>query len=184
MKRLWMTSCALALWAMTAAWAQDGTTPAEAVGGEEAHQRLDARSEALLTEVLELGAEMAVLDEQRHKPEMTQLLVLVSLPPMKGFQLDAVQLQLDGRPAAQHRYSAGELRALAQGGAQRLYWDSVRAGRHELTATVIGKHPVEPKYQRQASLTFISGAGRRVMEVGLAPGAKQAAPVMSLQEWK
>ena len=147
-------------------------------------QQLDAEVEQILTDVVALGADMAVLDEAKELSPKKQLLVLVSLEPSAFFQLDAIQLQIDEQTATFHQYTDEELAALSQGGSHRLFWDDVPAGRHKLTAVLMGHVPKDPDFQREASLSIISGTGRRVVELHVASGKSQAFPELSIEEWK
>lgn len=147
-------------------------------------QQLDAEVEQILDEVVTLGAEMAVLKEARELSPDTQLLVLVSIEPSAFFQLDAIQFQLDEQTAAFHQYSEKELSALSQGGSHRLFWGNVPAGRHKLTALLMGRVPKDPDFQREAEMMITSGEGRRVLEIRIATGKKQTFPEFSFKEWK
>lgn len=147
-------------------------------------QQLDAEVEKILDGVVNLGADMAVLQEARELSPKTQLLVLVSVDPSSFFQMDAIQLHIDGKPVSFHQYSEGELSALSQGGSHRLFWDNVPAGRHQLTALLMGRVPKDPDFQREAVLKVISGVGRRVVELRVATGKNQAFPELSIKEWK
>jgi len=147
-------------------------------------QQLDAEVEQILDDVVTLGAEMAVLEEARELPSQTQLLVLVSIESSGFFQLDAIQFQVDGKTAAFHQYSESELSALSQGGSHRLFWGNVPAGRHQLTALLLGRVPKDPDFQREAEKVIISGVGRRVVELRITTGKKQTFPEFSIKEWK
>jgi hypothetical protein len=146
--------------------------------------QLDAAAEQVLNEVTALGAEMAVLDEARELSPRTQLLVLVSVDPSSFFQLDAIQLQIDERTASFHQYTEPELLALQSGGSHRLFWDNVPAGRHQLKVSMMGRVPKDPDFQRESTMTIISGVGRRVVELHIASGKSQPFPELSLKEWK
>jgi hypothetical protein len=150
----------------------------------ESFQQLDSDAEQILDQVLTLGADMAVLEEARELSPKTQLLVLVSVDPSSFFQLDSIELKIDDQPATYHQYTTEELSAMAQGGSHRLFWDNVAAGRHQLTANLLGRVPKDPDFRREASLMVISGVGRRVVEIRVASGKNQAFPELSLKEWK
>lgn len=182
MRRFWIAGWLLLLCSLTVG-AQDGL-PAQDAGTTENSQRLDAQTERLLNDVLLLGGEMAVLTERRTLSDNAQLLVLVSVEPSAFFQMSAVQLKLDGKAAAYHQYTPEELQALQRGGAFRLFWEDVKPGRHELTASLQGRLPKDPDFQRESTLSFISGTGHRVVEIHVAQGKSQAFPEMSLKEWK
>lgn len=184
MRRFWLAVNALFLIVYPfAGWAQD-VLPVQEAGTAENSQRLDAQTERLLNEVLSIGGEMALLTEQRTLSDNAQLLVLVSVEPSEFFELNAVQLRLDGETLAYHQYTPEEFDALQKGGAFRLFWDDVKPGRHELVASLFGILPKDPDFQRQSSLTFISGTGHQVMEIHVARGKSQAFPEMSIKEWK
>jgi hypothetical protein len=159
-------------------------SPAGDVDHAARFQQLDAEVEQILTDVVALGADMAVLNEAKELSPKTQLLVLVSIEPSAFFQLDAIQLQIDEHTAVYHQYADEELAALSQGGSHRLFWDDVPAGRHQLTAILMGHVPKDPDFQREASLSVISGVGRRVVELHIATGKSQAFPELSIEEWK
>ena len=146
--------------------------------------QLDADAEQVLNEVAKLGAEMAMLEEARELSPKTQLLLLVTTDPSPFFQLQAVQLQIDGKVVVLHQYSEKELLALRQGGSHRLFWDDVPAGRHQLTVSMMGSVPKDPDFQRESTMTIISGSGRRVLELHVASGKSQPFPEVSLKEWK
>jgi hypothetical protein len=151
---------------------------------------LDNEAESLLLRVLDMEADMAILEEQRLRPEQTQLLVLFSLEPGLAFEPGRLELRMDGQTIVSQQYSAKQLQALRQGGAHRLYWESVPAGRHELSALLLENTPASssgkgPKVQRQTAMRFVSGVGRRVMEITLSPhpDPKQSIPQMGIKEW-
>lgn len=147
-------------------------------------QQLDAEVEHILDEVVSLGAEMAALSEARELPEKSQLMVLVSIEPSAFFQLDAFQLQIDGKPVSFHEYTDSERDALSSGGSHRLFWDAIPDGRHQLTAVLMGSVPKDPDFQREAALVTITGLGRRVVELRVTSGKNQAFPELSIKEWK
>ncbi|MDT8383867.1 MAG: hypothetical protein RRB22_05585 [Gammaproteobacteria bacterium] len=154
-------------------------------GGDPApFQQLDAQVEQILDEVVNLGGEMAVLEETRALSPNTQLLVLVSIEPSAFFQLEAIQLEIDGKTTSFHQYSEPELDALSQGGSHRLFWDNVPAGRHQLVASVMGQVPKDPDFQRQVTLMVDTGEGRRVLELRVATGKNQVFPELLIKEWK
>ena len=155
-----------------------------AVDSKARFQQLDAEVEQILDDVVNLGADMAVLEEARELSPKTQLLVLVSIDPSAFFQMEAIELKVDGHTAAFHQYSGGEVTALSQGGSHRLFWDNVPAGRHQLTALLMGSVPKDPDFQRESTLMIISGVGRRVVELRVATGKNQAFPDLSIKEWK
>src|SRR5205807_2262735 len=54
-------------------------------------------------------------------------------------RLDAVQIQIDGRPATHYIYSFKELDALRRGGVQRIYSGNIATGAHEIEVSLSAK---------------------------------------------
>jgi len=148
------------------------------------YKRLDAEIEKTLNEVVTLGADMAILEESRELSSKNQLLVLVSVDKSKFFRLEAIQLNIDNRTVSYHQYEDEELIALMDGGSQRLFWDDVPPGRHELTVSLFGRIPKDPDFVREATQMIITGTGRRVVELRVATGRNQAFPNLSIRKWK
>ena len=113
--------------------------------------RLDAEVEETLNEVVALGADMAILEESRELSPKNQLLVLVSVDKSLFFRLEAVQLNIDGRTVSYHQYEDKELLALMNGGSQRLFWDDVPPGSHEIIVTMFGRIPNDPDFVREVA---------------------------------
>ncbi len=136
----------------------------------------------LFGEVQELAV---ALEIARQPPPRDQLLVLVSLLPDERFELEAVQVKIDGDFAVFHEYSATEIEALAAGGAHRLLLKHLPPGRHELVARWVGKvHKAkEEEVVREVRWAFRSGESRRVVELALTQGEAQSFPRFSLREW-
>lgn len=190
MNRLSITRRGPAFWLMGfAGWGLLASGMALAAGtaedsAAERFAQLDAATEQVLNGVTALGAEMVMLEEARELSPKTQLLLLVSVDPSPFFQLEAVQLQIDGQAVALHQYTEKELQALQQGGSHRLFWGNVPAGRHQLVVSMMGQVPRDPDFQRESSLVIVSGVGRRVVEMRVASGKSQPFPEMSLRELK
>jgi hypothetical protein len=180
MERLWATWLVLLLGSVGVVMAADSPSGAPAIS----FQQLDAAAEEILTDVVALGAEMAVLEESRELSPKNQLLVLVSVDPSAFFKLEAVQVKINDRTAAYHQYTEKELAALAQGGSHRLFWDDVPTGRHQLTASLFGQVPKDPDFQREATHILLSGVGRRVIELHVGTGKNQTFPELTIREWK
>lgn len=147
-------------------------------------QQLDADVEQILNDVVALGADMAVLKEARELPLKNQLLVLVSIDPSVLFQLDNIQLQIDGNIVSSHQYGSGERDAFSAGGSHRLFWGNLPAGRHQLTAMLTGRAAKDPKFQREVSLDVVSGTARRVVELYIAAGKDHVLPELLVKEWE
>ncbi|NOZ54285.1 MAG: AraC family transcriptional regulator [Gammaproteobacteria bacterium] len=149
----------------------------------ESFASLDSEAEKLLKEVLNLSSDLAILDEQHANPAKNQLLVLVTLEPSRFFDLDYVELKVDGQVVAAHPYSEKEISAMVRGGGHRLYLANLPAGMHHLKAVFVGKVPRDPDYQREASFTFISGVDRTVIELYVNSTESNGFPRFTIKEY-
>src|SRR5207253_6878894 len=70
---------------------------------------LDEQVQEVKSDVLSIAAELNQLEEKLLYPSDTHLAVFVSLAHGETLRLDAVQIQIDGRPATHYIYSFKEL---------------------------------------------------------------------------
>jgi hypothetical protein len=147
-------------------------------------KRLDAEVEKILNEVVTLGADMAILEESRELSPKNQLLVLVSVDKSQFFRLEAVQLNIDNRTVSYHQYEEEELIALMNGGSQRLFWDDVPTGSHDVTVTMFGRIPNDPDFVREVTQKIVTGVKRSVLELRVSTGRNQVFPNVSIRKWK
>jgi hypothetical protein len=131
-------------------------------------QSLDEQVQEIKSDVLGIAAELASLEERLLYPSDTQVAVFVSLPEGDTFQVDSVQIQLDGAPVAHHIYSFKELEALRKGGVQRIYTGNVRTGEHTLEISVAGKRPGGVDVTGRQSFSFSKDVGPKLVGVTLA----------------
>jgi hypothetical protein len=159
-------------------------SPVGIYAAETDFKRLDAEVEKTLNEVVILGADMAILEESRELSPNNQLLVLVSVDKSRFFRLEAIQLNIDNRTVSYHQYEEEELVALMNGGSQRLFWDDIPSGSHELSVSLFGSIPNDPDFMREATHKIVIGARRSVVELRVATGRNQVFPNLSIREWK
>jgi len=156
------------------------TTPA--IAPLASFRTLDEQTELLVKEVLNLGSDLAILQEREDNPEKFQLLVLVTMDKTKLFALDLIQLEIDGKVVAEYQYSAADVHALTRGGSHRLYLANVPAGMHSINAVMVGRVPRNPDYQRQTVYRFLSGVSRTVLELNVSSAGK-GYPALVVKEW-
>ncbi|KJS32547.1 MAG: hypothetical protein VR64_06490 [Desulfatitalea sp. BRH_c12] len=128
---------------------------------------LDEQVQEIKSDVLGIAAELSRLEEKLLYPSNTQIAAFVSLASGETFRLDSVELQLGGKPVAQHLYTAKELEALQKGGVQRIYTGNVRTGQHDLQVTVIGKAGGSD-FQTTEHFTVAKDVGPKIVEISLA----------------
>ena len=128
---------------------------------------LDEQVQDIKTDVLGIAAELNQLEEKLLYPSNTQVAVFVSLAAGEKFRLDSVEIQLGGKPVAQHLYTFKELEALQKGGVQRIYTGNITTGEHDLQVTLIGKSG-GADIRRTQSFKVVKEVGPKIVEITLA----------------
>jgi hypothetical protein len=129
---------------------------------------LDEQVQEIKTDILGIAAELNQLEEKLLYPSNTQLAVFISLAHSEKFRLDAVEIQLAGKPVAHHLYTFKEVEALQKGGVQRIYTGNIRTGEHELQVAFLGKSEGGADIRRTDSFRIEKGVGPRIVEITLA----------------
>ena len=135
---------------------------------------LDEQVQDIKKDVIDLTAELTVLEEKLLFPSNTQVSLFVSAANAGDFRLDAVQVKLNNKIVAHHLYTFRELEALQRGGVQRIYTGNVKTGEHNLVISFVGKAPAGGEYKRSANYTLTKEVGPKFVEVIIAgPGGDQ-----------
>ncbi|MBT8342178.1 MAG: hypothetical protein HKP58_17415 [Desulfatitalea sp.] len=129
---------------------------------------LDEQVQEIKTDVLAIAAELSRLEERLLFPSTTQAALFISLAEGETFRLDAVEIQLDGQPAAHHIYTFKELEALRKGGVQRIYTGNLRTGNHDLQISMIGQSDGGGELRKTGQFTVNKGVGPKIVEIRLA----------------
>jgi hypothetical protein len=143
-----------------AAYAQE--IPKEQIKG------LDEQVQEIKSDVLGIAAELNQLEEKLLYPSGTQVAIFVSLVKGETFRLDAVEIQLEGKPVAHHIYTFKELQALQKGGVQRIYTGNIRTGDHDLQVSVMGKSAGGADVRKTKRFKVNKDVGPKIVEISLA----------------
>lgn len=139
--------------------------------------------QTLKQQVLELNRDLFMLEEELLFPSNTQVSVFVSMDVGEFFQLDSVQLKIDGKEVADYLYTPREINALIRGGVQRLHIGNLRNGDHELVAFFTGKGPKGRDYKRGATTTINKGLGPKYVELRIIDQTNNYQPEFDVKEW-
>ena len=123
-----------------------------AMAGSRANERAEAQSrdqfrsldrdvQDLKTEVLNLNRDLFLLEEELLFPANSQVAFFVSMDVGEYFDLDSVNLKIDGKEVANYLYTEREVGALHRGGVHRVHMANLKAGEHELIAIFTGRGP-------------------------------------------
>ena len=128
---------------------------------------LDEQVQEIKSDVLSIAAQLNQLEEKLLYPSNTQVAVFVSLVKGERFRLDAVEVQLDGKPVAHHIYTYKELEALQKGGVQRIYTGNIRAGVHDLQVAMTGKSTGGAELRETGRFKVDKDVGPKIVEISL-----------------
>ncbi len=139
--------------------------------------------QSLKQQVLELNRDLFLMEEELLFPSNTQVSIFVSLDVGEFFQLDSVEIKIDGKQVADYLYTQRELDALIRGGVQRIHIGNLRTGEHKLVAFFTGKGPKGRDYKRGATTNFNKGLGPKYVELKIVDQTKNYQPEFDIKEW-
>ena len=135
---------------------------------------LDEQIQEIKSDVLGIAEELNQLEEKLLYPSGTQIAVFLSMAGGEMFRLDAVDINLGGKPVAHYLYTFKELEALQEGGVQLIYTGNIKTGEHELQVTLIGKSGGGADFRRTGSFKVVKDVGPKIVEIALAgPGSSE-----------
>ena len=186
MTKTFSTLLAAALLVCSAvSFAQDANSTAEAEAqSREEFRAIDQDVQSLKKEVLDLNRDLFLLEEELLFPANSQVAFFVSLDVGEYFELDSVQLKIDGKEVANYLYTAREADALVRGGVHRVHMANLKTGEHELVAIFTGKGPNIRDYRRGATLVFDKGIGAKYVELEITDRVKKQQPEFIIKEWE
>ena len=156
---------------------------------DEAESRDEFRSidqdvQDLKKEVLDLNRDLFLLEEELLFPANSQVAFFLSLDVGEYFELDSVNIKIDGKEVANYLYTAREADALVRGGVHRVHMANLKTGDHELVAIFTGKGPNIRDYRRGATLNFNKGIGAKYVELEITDRVKKQQPEFVIKEWE
>jgi hypothetical protein len=150
----------------------------------EEFRALDKDVQSLKKEVLDLNRDLFLLEEELLFPANSQVAFFISMDVGEYFELDSVQLRIDGKEVANYLYTAREADALVRGGVHRVHMANLKTGEHELVAVFTGKGPHVRDYRRGATLMFNKGIGAKYLELEITDRVKKQQPEFVIKEWE
>jgi hypothetical protein len=145
---------------------------------------LDQDVQTLKKEVLDLNRDLFLLEEELLFPANSQVAFFVSMDVGEYFELDSVNIKIDGKEVANYLYTARETDALIRGGVHRVHMANLKTGDHELIAIFTGKGPHVRDYRRGATLSFEKGIGAKYLELEITDRVKKQQPEFVIKEWE
>lgn len=145
---------------------------------------LDEDVQALKKEVLDLNRDLFLLEEELLFPANSQVAFFISMDVGEYFNLDSVNLKIDGKEVANYLYTEREISALRRGGVHRVHMSNLKTGEHELIAIFTGKGPNVRDYRRGATLNMKKGIGAKYVELEISDRIKKQQPEFVIKEWE
>lgn len=109
-------------------------------------QKLKKRAE-------QLHKKLAVLEQDLLYPKSSQLAIYVSLKSV-SFDMDSVELVINGKRVSNYLYTDEQVDAFNQGGIQQLYVDNIAAGYLDVTLKVSGTQQGKRVFHKEVSQRF------------------------------
>lgn len=181
-----MTKTLISLMAMVTL-AFSVATVAQDVGeaaSREEFRSLDQDVQTLKKQVLDLNRDLFLLEEELLFPANSQVAFFISMDVGEYFELDSVNIKINGKEVANYLYTAREADALIRGGVHRVHMANLKTGDHELIAIFTGKGPNYRDYRRGATMSFNKGIGAKYVELEITDRVKKQQPEFVIKEWE
>ena len=145
---------------------------------------LDQDVQTLKKEVLDLNRDLFLLEEELLFPANSQVAFFISMDVGEYFELDSVNIKIDGKEVANYLYTSREADSLIRGGVHRVHMANLKTGDHELIAIFTGKGPHVRDYRRGATMTFDKGIGAKYLELEITDRVRKQQPEFVIKEWE
>jgi len=187
---LWLSGVAVAVAQDAAPLDSDAVmADAQSVEVDEALAREEFRSldedvQSLKKEVLDLNRDLFLLEEELLFPANSQVAFFISMDVGEYFDLDSVNLKIDGKEVSNYLYTQREVDALLRGGVHRVHMENLKVGEHELVAVFTGEGPQMRDYRRGATISIDKGIGAKYVELEITDRVRKQQPEFVIKEWE
>jgi hypothetical protein len=145
---------------------------------------IDQDVQTLKKEVLDLNRDLFLLEEELLFPANSQVAFFISMDVGEYFDLDSVNIKIDGKEVANYLYTEREADALVRGGVHRVHMANLKTGNHEVVAIFVGHGPNIRDYRRGATLNFNKGIGAKYVELEITDRVTKQQPEFIIKEWE
>ena len=145
---------------------------------------LEKQVQDIKKQVLDLNKELFILEEDLLFPANTQFSIFFSMDIGELFDLDSVEINIDGKNISNHLYTLRELGALKRGGVQRIYIGNIASGKHELVAFFHGKGPSKRNYKRGTTIEFEKTSSPLFIELKIIDNLSKQQPEFKSKVWE
>ena len=159
-------------------------TPQSIFAADEKSPALEKQIQELKKEVLDLNKELFILEEDLLFPANTQFSIFLSMDIGQLFDLDSVEINIDGKNISSHLYTEREINALKKGGVQRIYLGNIASGKHELIAFFNGKGPNKRDYKRGTTIEIEKTSSPLFIELKIIDNLTKQQPEFKTKVWE
>ena len=157
---------------------------ADEAASRDEFRSLDENVQDLKKEVLDLNRDLFLLEEELLFPANSQVAFFISMDVGEYFELDSVNLKIDGKEVSNYLYTSREVKALLRGGVHRVHMGNLKVGEHELVAVFTGEGPHIRDYRRGATLNFSKGIGAKYVDLKISDRVEKQQPEFVINEWE
>lgn len=157
---------------------------ATSIHSAEKSPALEKQVQDIKKQVLDLNKELFILEEDLLFPANTQLSIFLSMDIGRLFELDSVEINIDGKNISNHLYTLREIGALKRGGVQRIYIGNIASGKHELIAFFHGKGPSKRHYKRGTTIEFEKTSAPLFVELKIVDNLSKQQPEFKTKVWE
>lgn len=147
------------------------------------YQNLDRRIQTLKASVLSLGQDLSLLDKGMLAFSGNPLIVYLSTDIDDAFELQAVELELNGNFVARQEFLPEALLAMQRGGAQRFLVKELPQGDYQLKAVMIGKVGKGREHRANVTLSFAKEKKPKTIELRISNVRERFLPEFVPREW-
>lgn len=160
-----------------------GSAVAADVALAKEYQNLDRRIQTLKAAVLSLGQDLSLLDKGMLAYSGNPLIVYLSTDIDDAFELQAVELELNGNFVARQEFPPETLDAIQKGGALRFPPKDLPPGDYQLKAVMIGKVGKGREHRANITLSFTKEKKPKTIELRVSNVRERFLPEFVVREW-
>lgn len=147
------------------------------------YQSLDKRIQTIKSGVLGLGQDLSMLNKDSLATSSNPLVVYLSLDIDDIFELQAIELALNGNFIIRKEMTPDIISALQHRGALRVFSKELPQGDYELKATMIGKVGKGRDHRPSTVLTFSKENRFKIVELRVSNARERFLPEFVVREW-
>ena len=147
------------------------------------YQSLDQRIQSIKSGVLALEQDLSMLNKDTQSFSGNPLVVYLSTDIDEIFELQAIELELNGTFLLRKEMTSNVLLPLQHGGAQQIFEKDLAQGDYELKATLFGKVGKGRPYQTPVTVSFLKEKRPKIIELRVSNARERFLPTIDPLQW-